>query len=212
MTVNAINGSLLSALSAIDGIALSTISQINGQTKAASGPPMIVWTGITGAAESPTGKLTKNSGGTAWGDCGAVSVATQSADFRLTIYYEGYSGHSFIIGVGPDSSCNTYSTIDYAMFLNGNGNHDIYESGGNQGTITPNGINPQMYVIERVGSTLKYFYKNYTVGSRPAGDDAGRTQVLPTRTGVSTSAFYVNLAIFFNGNYCDAADLIWEAI
>lgn len=38
MTVNAINGSSLSALSAIDGIALASISEINGQTKAASGP------------------------------------------------------------------------------------------------------------------------------------------------------------------------------
>lgn len=55
MTVNAINGSLLSAVSAVDGIARSTLSAINGQTLAPTGLPALNLVFIDGSEHWATG-------------------------------------------------------------------------------------------------------------------------------------------------------------
>lgn len=91
MTVNAINGSPLSALSAVDGVTLSTLSAINGQTIASSAIPAVVgqsllYAGngtsqsVTGAGFSPDLVIVKrrlgNAVNSSWAWCDTVRGAT----------------------------------------------------------------------------------------------------------------------------------------
>lgn len=86
MTVNAVNGSLLSAISAVDGVARSTLSAINGQTLAASNVPAVVghsllYTGNGGTNNITTAEIAPEivivrdragGAGTQWRLCDAV--------------------------------------------------------------------------------------------------------------------------------------------
>lgn len=206
MTVNAINGTLLTALSAIDGVSLSTISEINGQTKAAAGCAHPTWTGLTGNSSDSGGVITKNSGGGAWNQ-GGVSVETQSGDFRFA-YYQETTTNQFMIGTGVDSSCSSFSTIDNAWFFNGSA-FNVYEEGSSiTGAVS---FTKVMVVTERIGTALNYYYKTYT-STRPAPDDAGRTLHRGPVTVTSGTTQYINEAIFTQGGTVTAADACWESI
>lgn len=180
-----------------------------------SGPVFgVTWTGITGATESPTGRLTKTAS-QGWGNCGAVSVETMAGDCRFTIYVE-INANRYFVGIGPDSSCDNFNTVDFAFFQD-NGLYSIYESGSSPtNRSTAGGFTSTMLVIERVGTDYDYYYLDYS-GSRPAPDDAGRTHWRGPITG-SGSTLYVNAALFHQNppsaapGLIDAADIIWEAI
>lgn len=186
---------------------------INPFALAVSVPPLtITWAGKSGATESPTGKLNKTAAD-GWGNAGAVSAETMAADCRLTIYREEYVTAAFFVGIGVDSSCNNFNTVDRAGFFNFAVNPcDLYENGSNVSTVPPNNPNPIMIVIERISTTYTYYYKNYTIGSRPLGNDAGRTQQRQV-TGGSSATLYVNVALFHQtSGIIDAANLTWESI
>jgi len=179
--------------------------QINGTGIVASSGAPPTWTGVSGASDS-SGLLTKTASN-GWGNCGAVSVETQSGDFRLSLWRADFTGNKPFVGVGPDSSCSTYSTVDFAFHLNEHENA-LWESGSYSGLsqfFTVGGS--IMLVIERIGSTLNYYYLFYT-GTRPAPNDSGRT-LWRTDTGISTATFYVNVALSDTGNTFDAAWLEW---
>lgn len=176
-----------------------------------AGPPVgpVTWSGITGATESPTGKLTKTAGA-GWGNCGAVSVETMAGDCRLTMYVEDYTVR-FICGMGTDASCSSYNTIDYADFCNFGVDHNSYQNGSSGAGFANSGSDFVMIVIERIGSDVNYYKKHYT-GSRPLPDDAGRTNFRGPSTG-ATGTFGVNAALFDTTlGVIDAANLIWQAI
>jgi hypothetical protein len=169
-------------------------------------PP--TWTGVTGATNS-SGLLTKTAG-SGWGNCGAVSNETQAGDFRFAMWRADFTGNDPFVGVGPDSSCNTYSTVDFAFHLNQHENA-LWESGSYSGLsqfFTVGGS--IMLVIERIGSTLKYYYLFYS-GARPLPDDAGRT-LWRTDAGVSTATFYINVALENTGNTFDASWIEWGSL
>jgi len=208
MTVSSINGIPFTSLSAIDGRTLSTLSAVNGQTIASAFS--ITWTGITGATESPTGVLTKTAAD-GWGNCGAVSVETEAGDARFTVYAEDYTKNYFL-GIGADSSCNNFNTVDFGVHYNLNSAEvRIYKNGVGGVNLLGLGAQSIMIVTERIGTNFDYYYLLYT-GTRPAPTDAGRTHWDGPTVGTG-SALYVNCAMYFVANsVVDAANLLWEAI
>lgn len=182
--------------------------QINGAGTVGApvgAPP--TWTGVTGATDV-IGLLTKTAG-SGWGNCGAVSVETQAGDFRFALWRPDWSGNDPFVGVGPDASCNTYTTVDFAFHLN-NSENALWESGSYIGSQFFTLGGSIMLVIERIGSTLRYYYLFY-FGSRPSPDDAGRT-LWRTDAGVSTATFYVNVALENTGNTFDAGLAEWGSL
>lgn len=174
------------------------------------------WTGISGATESPTGVLTKTAS-QAWGNCGAVSNEFESGDCRLTYYLEDPEGHDhWFFGLSPDTSCNTFSTVNYA-FLPRKANFDaqVWESGSQPG-VGPSTSHASgehaMLEIERVGTEVKYYFLNYDdTDPRPSPGDAGRT-LLYTSLVSSSGDLYINVAGFFNGAITDADDFLLAGI
>lgn len=190
---------------------MGVIQQVMLATKGVGSGGASPWAGITGATESPTGKLTKTASNN-WGNCGAVSVLTMAGDCRLTVYWENLA-ENFFIGIDPASSCNTYTGIDFGFFCNGGGtpSAQIWESGVFVTTFLNPPANKAMLVIERIGTDYDYYYLEYS-GARPDPDDAGRTHQRGPITG-SGSTLYVNLAMFWQTiGVIDYADVIWEAI
>lgn len=177
----------------------------------ASLPPP-TWTGKNGVTESPTGLLTKTAAGDGWGSCGAVSNETQAGNCRFTFYWENRSSPQFFLGIGPDSSCSTYSGIDWAWNLRNTViDAQIWENGSNSASGITSGTNGDMLEIERVGTTVKFYHKNYTTPSRPSPGDSGRSLIY-TSPNSSTGALYINVAGFLFGCTIDAANMQWGAI
>ena len=179
---------------------------------AAPPPPPVTWQNIVGATESPPGVLTKTAAD-GWGNCGAVSVVTMAADCRFTYYWDGVE-HPFC-GIGVDSTCNTFATVDYAFNpIPNTDSVQVWENGGQPG-VTPPSHGPgqfQMVQIERIGSVVKYYSLPYSSsGPRPATNDPSRILVYTSLVS-STGTLYVNVAMFNNGSTADAANFVWEAI
>jgi hypothetical protein len=181
--------------------------------------PPITWASITGATQDPIGLLTKTALG-GWGNCGAISSEELSGDARLTFYWE-HTGSvpQWFIGFGPDSSCTSFSTINYAYNLRSlNNDAQVWENGGqpaaNPDGTTPNfdGITYAMLEIERVAGIVRYYYKLYDpMDPRPSPGDPGRTLIQTSVTSLAGTV-RVNVAGFGNGSVIDAANIIWAAI
>lgn len=188
---------------------MPTIQQIMLAAVAIAGPGF-TWTGITGATESPTGYLTKTAAGATWGNCGAVSVQTMAGDCRLTIYNENYVKR-FFVGIGVDSSCVTFSTVDFAYFANF-GLQTAYESGSSTGNTATPGADNIMLEIERIGTNYRFYYETYVGSARPSPGSAGRTLLHGPTVG-SGATIYVNAALFDNPNgEINAVNMLWTAL
>lgn len=182
-------------------------------------PDSPTWTGTSGATESPTGRLTKTAGD-GWGNCGAVSVESFPADCRLAYVWRNDAPFENLkmIGVGLDTSCNTFSTIDYGENLELSAGTDpevsVYENGGNVDAdnvvgeeSTDDGV---LLEIERVGTTISHYVTPF-VGAPPEPGDGGRTLLFTSGTS-SSGDLLINIAIFGTGKIIDAADMDWRAI
>lgn len=182
-------------------------------------PQSPTWTGITGATESPTGRLTKTAPN-GWGDCGAVSNETFAGDCRLSYIFRTRpeDNHLRMIGIGADASCNTFSTIDNGNNLEISAGQDfeisVYENGSNQSAdnvvgeeSTDDGV---VVEIERIGTTVSH-YTTAFIGTPPAPGLGGRT-LLFTSGASSTGTLRINVAIFGNARIVDAADMDWRSI
>ncbi len=204
MTVSNVNNSLFTVLSALNGQTLSTLSAINGQTILAVPCTQPTWTGITNAT-NVGGVLTKTSANN-W-DMGAVSVETQAGDCRFVYYVEDVT-KQYMFGIGADSTCTTFSTIDRAFFINFTG-YGIYENGVDRAS-GGSGISKLMVVIERIGTNVNYYSLAYTT-PRPQPNDPGRT-LLRGPIVSSGSTFYINVAIFSLNGVVDAALTCWNSL
>lgn len=186
---------------------------------AGGGGGPITWTGISGAAESPAGRLTKNTGNSQWGDCGAVSVESKAGDCRLTYYWESPFTNLKMIGIGTDTSCNNFNTIDFGMNLELSGADpkvSNYHNGA--GPVCANSIVGEfdtdtgtMIEIERVGDQIVYYKLPY-IGARPSPGDAGRTAFCTPSGESAAGTYYVNIAIYGDGKIVDAADILFSSI
>lgn len=182
-------------------------------------PQSPTWAGITGATESPTGRLTKTAA-SGWGNCGAVSVETFSGDCRLAYvrYAPATSSNGRMIGIGADASCSTFSTIDFGQnnetTVGLDAEISVYENGTNKDADnqvddepTDDGV---VLEIERVGTQIKHYYTPF-VGTPPAPGLPGRTLIYTSLVS-SSGTIRINVAIFTNTRIVDAADMDWRAI
>lgn len=182
-------------------------------------PQSPTWTGISGATESPAGLLTKTAGD-GWGNCGAVSVESFAADCRLAYVWRNDTPFENLkmIGVGLDTSCSTFSTIDFGENLELSAGTDpevsVYENGSNVDAdnvvgeeSTDDGV---LLEIERIGTEIKHYFTPF-VGNPPEPGDGGRTLLFTSPTS-STGSLLINVAIFGSGKIFDAADMDWRAI
>lgn len=182
-------------------------------------PDSPTWTGISGATESPTGRLTKTAT-TGWGNCGAVSNETFAGDCRLAYIFRAPANDNTLrmIGIGADASCNTFSTIDNGHNLEVTAGLDpeisVYQNGSVVDGDNQVGDEPAddgvVMEIERVGTTISHYFTSF-IGSPPEPGLPGRT-LMPDATGSSSGTIRVNVAIFGNGRIIDAADMDWRAI
>lgn len=116
MTVNAINGSLLSAFSAVDGVTLSTLSAINGQSLEPAGSPSGSEIIITGNAEieNDGGDLFTFSGGFASGVAGAHGRVYDNVTFTMGFTYPG--GQEEFVSAGCRVLVRTDATATFMTF------------------------------------------------------------------------------------------------
>lgn len=155
--------------------------------------------------------LLKKTSANNW-DAGSASIQKFSGDCRFTYCWRAPCENLKMIGISTDTTCSTFSTIDYGVNLQNPGTSDrvvgIYQNGvvlGGDHTVAT--MTTDMYVlleVERVGTTVSL----YQTDSRNA---ATRTKVVDF-TNSSTGDLYVNLAMFGQGVQFDNLDMMWHAI
>lgn len=180
-----------------------------------------IWNSLTGVSQvcSPrTNGLIIKTASSGWGNAGVVSLRSEAGNCRFSYYWRGPCENNKMIGIGTDTSCNTFSTIDFGLNLQNPGTADRtvakYENGSAGGNVTVVNLNISdgvLLEIERIGSAVSAYYTAFKGFPLPRPGLLARTSIV-TYTGTSSAALYINLAMDVNGVAFDAADMIWEPI
>jgi hypothetical protein len=196
MTVNAINGSLLSALSAVDGATLSTLSAINGQTLVPSGSPNASDIIVTANAEFESGAsdiFTSFSGGIASGVTGANGRVYDHSTFAAAFNYPG--GQEEFVSAGSRFRLRTDADDGFIVFRRVSGAANHVTLGRTSGTFrVTSTANATTYTGTATISTLTWYYGTLyvrihdTLGEFTAKlfDASGTLLDTITRTGIDT--------------------------
>lgn len=166
----------------------------------------LTWTSIVGGTDT-AGVLTKTAGGDGWGTCGAVSNETESGDLLFSYLWKAPFTPNGMVGIGGDSSCSNYNTIDYGMNSQSSRQIGLYENGTNVvGGTTVASISDDGVLLEivRIGTTIAYYYTPYT-GSAPSPGAFGTR--LYTSTNSSSGTARMNAAIYYTTKTYDANDM-----
>lgn len=172
MTVNAINGSLLSAFSAVDGVTLSTLSAINGQALAPLGSPSTYEIVVTSNAEierNGPDLVSAFNGAFASGVTGADGRVFNNVTFTITHNYSSEefvsAGMRFYVRVDGSGSIMSFRRDSSVVHMRIDRNaSDVWEVVQGSGTILATGstslpINTWFYVTfyARIHDTLGEF-------------------------------------------------------
>jgi len=115
----------------------------------------VVWidqVGVTATGNT----LTSNTSG--WGNSGAASFTSFSGDGALE--FQAAQNDTYrMAGLTSSNEDEHYNTIEYAVYLQGNGNFSVYEDGRNRGTFGTYQAG-DWFSVERTGVSIEYKINN----------------------------------------------------
>ena len=112
------------------------------------------YTGVVGITIDDD--VIKQTSSNSWTNAGGL---TTIGSFLADGYVEfeiNHSGVHYMVGLAPYNTDSHYSSIDYAIYVRGNSDISVYESGGHKGILENYAIG-DVFRVERIGS--KVFYK-----------------------------------------------------
>ncbi len=118
----------------------------------------VKWTDVVNVTEN--GNDISRPSGSGWGTSGAASVSELSDNmYMYTVVNE--TNRRRMIGLSNGNTNAHFNTIDFALYLNSNGNVNVYESGTNRGNFGSYSTGDTMMVYVESGQVN--YYRNSTL-------------------------------------------------